>query len=156
MAVIEQGNVASSLGPERVHVTRLTRNQIRAIGTSRTIIPAPGAGKMVVPSFRGIVMELIAGTAFGGIATAENIFVRYLDASNTTYSATFEPTGFLDQTTKQVRVSRSAGNAEFNGTSLANAGVEIICTQGGAAFTGGGTADIDRVEIRAYYYLLDV
>lgn len=68
--------------------------------TPQTVVAAPGAGKAVVVS--ALQLYKPAGVAYAGIAAGEDLALRYTDASGAIV-AECETTGFLDQTTAQMR-----------------------------------------------------
>jgi hypothetical protein len=72
--------------------------------TPYTLVPAPGAGKMLV--FKSMTVHKPAGTAYAGIAVGEDLAVKYTDASGAQVNTSLETTGFLDQTTAQTRITR--------------------------------------------------
>ena len=80
---------------------RLATSQVRALSTTaRTLAAAPGAGLALVPIT--LTAKMLGATAFGSIATSENIILRY--EGTTATRAILEPTGFLDQTDLPSRV----------------------------------------------------
>jgi len=82
-------------------VITITSAQVLALNaTPQTIVPAPGAGKILVPEY--LLIHKPAGTAYAGIAAGEDLALRYTDASGTILLEA-EPTGFLDQATAQER-----------------------------------------------------
>lgn len=68
--------------------------------TPKELVPAPGENKYL--EFRGAVIQKPTGTAYAGIAAGEDLAVRYTDGSGLDVGVC-EATGFLDQTTAQVR-----------------------------------------------------
>lgn len=81
----------------------VTSAQLLALNaTPQTIIAAPGAGLAIIPT-RTIVYKP-AGTAYAGIATGEDLVLKYTNGSGAQCSGVIETTGFLDQATAQTRV----------------------------------------------------
>jgi hypothetical protein len=79
----------------------LTSAQILALNaTPITLLDAPGADKAWI--VKSVTAIKPAGTAYAGIAAGEDLTLRYTNGSGAIASG-FELTGFLDQTTKQVR-----------------------------------------------------
>ena len=79
----------------------VTSAQILALNaTPVTLVPAPGAGKVLI--FEGATIAKPAGAAYAGIAAGEDLSIRYTGSSGLEVGEC-ETTGFLDQTTLQVR-----------------------------------------------------
>ena len=82
--------------------TRVTSAQLLALfATPQIVVPAAPAGFAVMPLLTGIYKP--AGTAYAGIAAAEDLVLKYTNASGAQVSGVVETTGFLDQTTAQIR-----------------------------------------------------
>ena len=99
----------------------VTSAQVLALNaTPVTLVAAPGAGWALLLDTIEIIKP--AGTAYGGIGAGEDLSVKYTDASGTELTR-IASTGFLDQTTIQVRVGHeyraASGLAGF--TPVANA-----------------------------------
>jgi hypothetical protein len=78
----------------------LTNADIKALrATPKTLVPAPGAGKVV--EFLSAVLMLKAGTNVLTESTA-NLAVRYKDGTGVQVSQTIETTGFIDQSADQI------------------------------------------------------
>lgn len=97
--------------------------------TPKTLVAAPGAG---------YVLEFISATAIYDYSavfteTSDDLVVRFTDGSGAIASTTLDTTGFLDQTSDQIRthkaistdltpvansplVLHNSGNGEFGGT----------------------------------------
>ena len=89
-------------------VTRveLTVAEMRAgFATPVELVAAPGAGFALLVD--KVIISLPAGTAFTGIASGEDIQIEY-GALNVNVVTDVETTGFLDQATKEMRVTRFA------------------------------------------------
>lgn len=79
----------------------ITSAQLLALNaTPQELVPAPGAGFALI--FRGMQVQKPAGTAYAGIAAGEDLSVKYTDGSGAEQGEC-ETTGFLDQTTDQIR-----------------------------------------------------
>ena len=131
---------------EQFHVTRLTTTQIRALNaTPRTIIPAPGAGKIIIPG-RGIILSIGAGTVFSSVGAGDDLTFQY-DGGAVNPFGTVETTGFLSVATAQTRLSVARSVAAV--VPAVNTPVEI--TNSGA-LTGGRTG----LVIVAYYYIVEL
>lgn len=105
----------------------ITSAQLLALNaTPQAIIPAPGAGLMNIT--RGIQFFFdYNSVAYDGIASGEDISVRYTDASGQLI-ATVEATGFLDATADAIRWIEPATTAAI--TPVANAAVVLHMATG--------------------------
>lgn len=92
----------------------LTSAQILALNaTPITVLAAPGAG--LVTLVNRVTAYKAAGTAYSGIATGEDLAIRYTDGSGA-IAAQIETTGFLDQAG-----ALTASSAQPGGLVTANA-----------------------------------
>lgn len=74
--------------------------EIKALrATPKTLVPAPGAGKVL--EFVSAVLQLKAGANVLTEATA-NLAIKYKDGTGVQVSQTIETTGFIDQAADQV------------------------------------------------------
>jgi hypothetical protein len=97
------GITASKLEEQHERVTDkiITSAQVLALNaTPVTVIAAPGANKAII--FLGAVVASGGGTAYAGIAATEEFSLKYTNGAGLNV-ATVEATGWLDQTTAQVR-----------------------------------------------------
>lgn len=128
MAVIPITNPIGgpSGGVQRANLT-ITSAQLLALNTTRqTIVGAPGSGRVLVPLYA--IASHSGGTAYAGIASGEDIQINY-GSSGTSAAISFETTGFLDQTTAQLRTSFPSGGLS-NHTPAANAALTVRITSG--------------------------
>ena len=88
---------------QRAYVTITTAQLLALNATPIEIVAAPGAGKALI--FEGMMIQKPSGTAYAGIAAGEDLSVKYTDGSGAEV-AQCETTGFLDQTTDQIRYVR--------------------------------------------------
>lgn len=89
----------------RKKLVKLTAAQVLALNaTPITLVAAPGAGKAL--EFVAGSLTKAAGTAYAGVAAGEDLSVKYTDASGLAVGGC-EVTGFLDQTTAQVRLIKA-------------------------------------------------
>lgn len=109
-------------------VKQISSAQLLALhATPITVIPAPGAGYAII--VKGWSCWHGTGTAYAGIASGEDLALKYTDASGANAAGVIETTGFLDQTTAQLRYagnnnSSSAGSATPSDiTPVANAAI---------------------------------
>ena len=88
-----------------VTIVDITSAQLLALNaTPVTLMAAPGAGLAIV--IDRVEAYKAAGTAYDGIASGEDLTLKYTDASGAV-CATIETTGFLDQATAQLRAYRA-------------------------------------------------
>jgi hypothetical protein len=74
--------------------------EIKALrATPKTLVPAPGAGKVL--EFVSAVLQLKAGANVLTEAAA-NLAIRYKDGASVQVSQTIEMTGFIDQAADQI------------------------------------------------------
>jgi len=95
-----------------------------ANGTPLELVAAPGAAFALVVT--KVVISKAAGTAFGGIAAGEDFTVVYSGGTDNLVTD-IETTGFLDQTTAEIRVAH--GPVDPTGThdltALLNTAVDL-------------------------------
>lgn len=114
----------------RTVVKTITSAQLLALNTTPiTMIPAPGANLMI--KIVSWTVRHGTGTAYAGIAAGEDLVLKYTDASGAVAATAIETTGFLDQTTAQIRLanalagSGAAASTPADLTPVANAA--IVC-----------------------------
>ena len=89
----DQGAAGGASSNVRQTVTTLTNAQMLALrATPITVIPAPGTGRVNQFLNATLVLNNVAGYT----ETADNMVVRYVNATGTIASATIETTGFID------------------------------------------------------------
>lgn len=148
MPVIENSNplfggeiAGSQLRMSKRRVT-ITSAQLLALNaTPRSIVPAPGAGFANI--FEGAMIHKAAGVAYAGIAAGEDLSVKYTDGSGLEVGEC-ETTGFLDQTTDQIRFMRAhnAASGISSFTPVANAAL-VMQLLVGEIITGDSDLDIE-------------
>lgn len=85
----------------------ITSAQLLAMfATPQTIIPAQGSGLVAIP--RLLQLYKPAGTAYV-VDAADDLVLKYTNAAGAQCSSVIETTGFLDQTTAQMRVAGLPG-----------------------------------------------
>lgn len=92
----------------QIHSRRMviTSAQVLALsGTPKQIVPAQGADTMI--EFVSATVYKPAGTAYAGVAAGEDIAIKYTNASGAQVNTSLETTGFLDQATEQLRLTRA-------------------------------------------------
>lgn len=85
---------------EKAVVTIPVASVLTLNATPYTLVAAPGAGKALI--FLGAMVVKGAGTAYAGIAAGEDLAIKYTGAAGLDLGEV-ETTGFLDQTTLQLR-----------------------------------------------------
>jgi hypothetical protein len=101
----------------KVATVTITSAELLALNaTPKTLIAAAGANLAIIPQL--VLVRHAGGTAYGGIAAGEDLVLKYTNGSGTACSENIETTGFLDQTTAQIRAVRGAAT-----TPVANAAV---------------------------------
>jgi hypothetical protein len=113
---------------ERSICKEVTSAQVLALfATPIEIIPAPGAGRCVIP--RKWMVYKPAGTAYAGIAATEDLVLKYTNASGVQVASPIEATGFLDQATAQTAWAGMKGSADnatpASALAVANAAVVL-------------------------------
>lgn len=111
MSLVEAGNpihggVVIEGGQQLIWRRRsiITSAQLLALfATPISIVPTPGTDKALI--FEGMMIQKPSGVAYAGIAAGEDLSVKYTDASGLELGGC-ETTGFLDQTTDQIRFIR--------------------------------------------------
>lgn len=114
----------SKIGNYTADITITTAQLLALNATPQSLIPAPGAGFIVVPKMATLFLDYNSA-AYDGIAAGEDLVIRYTNGSGAAIG-TVEATGFLDQTTDQTRLIQFA----FNGTPAANAAVVLHMSTG--------------------------
>lgn len=126
-----------------VDVTITSAELLALNATPKTIVAAPGAGFGLV--LVGAVAYKAAGTAYAGIASGEDLAIKYTDSSGTAL-ATIETTGFLDQATAQVRAVE-AYRAASGVNSFTPSNTPLVAHM----LTGEITTGNSDLKLRVYY-----
>jgi hypothetical protein len=126
---------------------QITSAQLLALNaTPITVVAAPGAGRAIVPTRVNVYKP--AGTAYAGIAAGEDLVLKYTNGSGAQCSSVIEATGFLDQTTAQIRSAgapASTGSTAGDITPVANAAVVMHM------LTGEITTGDQPIYVEVYY-----
>lgn len=95
-----------NVGLASVVVTIPTASVLTLNATPYTLVPAPGAGKIL--EFVDAIAQLdYNSVAYAGVGATEDLAIRYTDASGVIASTTLEATGFIDQTSDQTRTHKA-------------------------------------------------
>lgn len=139
MAVIEVNNPIVTGGQRRqVKTTKIAHAAILTLrATPVTLVPAPGAGKAINVKAVHLVFD-VTTTAY--TESADNLAVEYSGGADI---LTIETTGFLDQTTDQVR---TVSPAEALFTPVANEAVQLF-NNGDGEFGAGNAANTLSVTV---------
>ena len=110
---------------EGVQRSTFTAVQMRAANTTPlVVVDAPGTGFIVIVN--RVIVSKASGTAFTGVAANEDLTFLYETAA-VAVVADIETTGFLDQTTAEIRISRALEAASgLGGIDLTNAEDEAV------------------------------
>lgn len=133
---------------------QLTNDEIKAlVGTPKTLIPAPGADKANIVWRVHMVFD-VTTTAYTEPSAPDDLVIEYGDGTDI---VNIEFTGFLDQTSDQIRhitptLSGGTHPTTTAGlytpfTPIANSTVRIA--NSGGDYTGGNAAN--TLSIRTYY-----
>lgn len=99
----------------------LTAAQVNALFTTPiTIVPAPGAGLIAIAK-RVAIRQAGGGTA-ATVGAGSDLVLKYNNASGAQCSSVIETTGFLDQTTAQIRLATEPGST---GTTAADVNPQV-------------------------------
>lgn len=112
--------------------------------TPKQLVAAPGAGRALI--FEGAMVSKPAGTAYSGIATGEDLSIKYTDASGLAVGGA-ETTGFLDQATAQSRYIRPTGAASGVSDIVAVANAALVLHLLVGEITTGDSA----LTLRVFY-----
>ena len=119
----------------RTVVKTITSAQLLALNaTPVTVIPAPGADLMI--KINSWVARHGTGTAYSGIASGEDLVLKYTNASGAIAATAIESTGFLDQATAQIRLAKAlsgsgaAASTPADITPVANAAIVLHLLSG--------------------------
>lgn len=119
----------------------ITSTQLLALNaTPQELVPAPGAGFALI--FKGALIQKPAGTAYVEDAT-DDLSVSYTDASGLEVGRV-DSTGFLDQTTNQIRfVNPYHAASGLSGiTPVVNAAL-VLHLKNGEIITGDSDLNIE-------------
>lgn len=124
----------------------VTTGQLLALNAvPKTLLAAPGAGKAII-LLDAILFYDYNSAAYAGIAGGEDLEIRHTDGSGQLF-ATIETTGFLDQTSDQVRHIFPLAAAQS--TPVADAAL-ILCLASGEITTGNSP-----LKVRVHYKVID-
>lgn len=155
MSVIERSHVIAEGGPyadPQVRTVQITSAQVLALNaTPVELVPAPGANKAII--FEGAVIHKPAGTAYAGVATGEDLGIKYTNGSGLEVAAC-EMTGFADQTTAQSRYIRARVVAQSAGA-VSDLAVVANAALVAHMLVGEITTGNQPFNVRVYYRVVD-
>lgn len=130
-----------------VDVTVTSAELLALNATPKTLVAAPGAGKILV--FEGAVLTMDYKSAAYAVDLGDDLAVKYTNGSGTAV-AQCEATGLLDQTSDQVRWIRpfAAASGDSSITPVANAPL-VLHMLGSEATTGNSD-----VKLRVFFKTL--
>ena len=132
----------------------LTAAEVRALNaTPQTLVYAKGAGMVIMPE-SVVVRKLVTTAAFGGIATGEDLTLRYTDEDGTAL-LTVETTGFLDAAAASSRLATISYFNTVRTAAAANTNVPLVLANSGAITLGGAGAE-EALEIAVVYSVVRV
>lgn len=143
------GDIASKMpqGADGHRAANVTTAQVLALFTTPVlVIPAPGAGKIIIPSLAYVHKP--AGTAYGGIAAGEELSIGYVGGAEYFQIAS---AGFLDQATAQQRIAlaHAIATGPASITPTVNAGIEI------KLLIGNITTGTSALLVKVFYKIID-
>jgi len=142
--------LASGINVATVNLTSAEVKALRA--THKTLIAAPGAGKLVV--VESVTLQLNYGGTNAFTESADNLVVQYTD-SGTDITGAIETTGFIDQTADTVAVYYPAAIAGMaTATAGVNEAVELFNT-GDGEIAGNAAAD-NTLNVTVAYRIVDM
>lgn len=137
----------------KVAKTNLTSAEVKALrATPKTLIAAPGAGKIVV--VESVTLQLNYGGTNAFTESADNLVVQYTDSGQDITGA-IETTGFIDQTADMVAVYYPAAIAAMaTATVGVNEAVELFNTGDGEI--AGNAAGNNTLNVTVAYRVVDM
>lgn len=120
--------VSADGGVQYAEVTVSSAELLALNATPKSIIAAPGAGKVLVPLALAIILDFNT-TAYAGIAAGEDLVLRYTNGSGVA-TFTVEATGFLDATADAIRLGGIEAGAAAAITPVANAALVLHMATG--------------------------
>lgn len=129
----------------------ITSAQLLALNaTPKEVVAAPGASGYALLFQRALIYKP-AGTAYAGIAAGEDLVFKYTNGSGAQVSSVIETTGFLDQTTAQVRYVGMPGSTSTTAadvTPVDNANIVLHL------LTGEITTGDSPLVVRTWYDII--
>lgn len=107
--LLEPVTLGSDNSVQSALVTVSSAELLALNATPKTLVAAPGANKAII--FEGATLQMVYNSAaYTGVAVGEDLAFKYTNAAGAQVAGC-EATGFLDQTTNQVRYARYFTNA---------------------------------------------
>lgn len=141
-----------SIGTRRgVSTTTITSTQLLALNaTGIEVVPALGAGLAAVVT-RWTVYKP-AGTAYGGIASGEELQLKFTSNSGASVANAIETTGFLDSAAAITAAAGGLGSVGDTPTTLILlANTKIVC----GLLSGEITTGNSPIYVRVWYDIVD-
>lgn len=142
-------DIARDFAPLQTTVTITSAELLALNATPKSIVAAPGQGLAILPL--RTVIHKPTGTAYAGIASGEDLVLKYTNGSGGQCSSVCETTGFLDQTTVQTRafgMPGSSGSTAGDVTPVGNAAVVLHL------LTGEITTGDSPLYVTCYYSVI--
>lgn len=134
--VVDNGQIAEDL-VQQTQVT-LTAAEVKALAaTQKTLVAAPGAGKAI--QFLGAMLKLNYGSEVF-TETADNLVIKYTNASGVAVSDVVEATGFIDQSADTITNAIPVKDAIVAGTSCENQAL-VLDNNGDGEIAGNASND---------------
>ncbi len=143
-ATFTTGLGSASLDPSTIQYAEVTITNAQMVAlraTPKTLVAAPGAGK---------VLEFISATLFFDYTaayteSADNMAVKYENGSGAAASQAIEATGFVDATADTMTTAMAKIDAIVAKTGCENK-VLVLHNTGDGEFGGGNAANVVRVK----------
>lgn len=131
----------------------LTAAQVKALrATPAVLVPAPGAGKLIV--VESVTLQLNYGGTNAFTESADNLVVQYND-SGQDITGSIETTGFIDQTADAIAIIRPAAIATMAAATVGvNEAVELFNTGDGEI--AGNAANNNTLNVTVAYRIVDM
>lgn len=143
------------LGSENVGqwaTVSITSAQVKALETTQiTLVPAPGAGKMI--KFMGAVLKLDYGGTNAFTEAGDNLGIKYTNASGVQVSNTIETTGFITATADTYTNAEPATDAIVAASAADNQ--PLVLDNLGSAIAGNAAND-NTLEVSVFYRVVEI
>lgn len=145
--VITAGNLAAEGFLQWEDVT-LTSAQVKALAATQIeLVAAQGAGSII--QFMGATLKLNYGGSNAFTETADNLVIKYTDASGVAVSDVIENTGFIDQTADTYTFAVPVKDPIVAASAGENAA--LVLDNNGDGEIAGNAANDNTLTVRVYY-----